>query len=169
MTADSVPFLNWTDYGILILVLISVVISLMRGFVREALSLVTWILAFWVGFTFYPYLSVYLTGYIASASLQTVVAFLILFITTLVVGTLVNFLIAQLVHKTGLSGTDRLLGVLFGFGRGVLVIGILVLFAGMTSFPRDAWWQHSVLLAYFKPVAFWLKGFFPEHLNIEYT
>jgi membrane protein required for colicin V production len=154
----------WIDYVILGVIGLSTIISLVRGFVREALSLVVWVFAFWVAWTFFRELAGHL-GVFSVPSVRLGVAFAILFIATLIVGALVNYLIGQLVDKTGLSGTDRLIGMLFGAARGALLIAVLVLLAGLTPFPEDPWWQESRLLGHFQELATWLKGLLPEDIG----
>ncbi len=159
----------WVDYVIIGIIALSSVMSLVRGFVREALSLALWILAFWVAFSFFRDLAVHLEPHISVPSARFGTAFAILFLTTLILGALVNFLIAQLVQKTGLSGTDRLLGVLFGAARGVVLVAIMVLLAGLTALPSDAWWQRSQLIPYFQELAMLLRGWLPHDIASNFT
>lgn len=156
--------MNWLDYAILALIGLSALISLVRGFVREVLSLVVWIAAFWIGIRFSEPLSGYLTDYIASPSIRLGAAFAGLFVVTLLVGALVNYLAGQLVGRTGLTGTDRFIGVVFGIARGVVVVAFLMLAAALTALPREVWWQESVLVEQLRPwvckvgVQDWLQG-----------
>lgn len=163
---------GWVDYGIIAIIGLSVIVSLVRGFVREALSLVTWAIAFWVSFTLSGALSSLLTGYIHSASLRQIASFGILFVITLLLGAFVNYLIAQLVDSTGLTGTDRVLGVIFGFARGVLVVTLLLMLARLTPMPQEDWWKASLLIPQFHPVEVWLHSLLPkavtEHLMLSY-
>lgn len=165
--------LNWADYSIIAVVGLSVGISFIRGFVREALSLIIWVAAFWIAFTFYDTLALLLTHLIHTDTLRTVISFLTLLISTLILGALINYLIGQLVDKTGLSGTDRLLGVLFGCARGVLLVTVFLLLTRLTPMPQEAaWWKDSVLIPYFHPIEIWLHGLLPEsvtqHLILTY-
>jgi membrane protein required for colicin V production len=153
--------LNWADYVIIGLVALSVLISIMRGFVREALSLATWIIAFWVGFSFSGALAIRLKPYIANNSLRLVAAFGILFLLTLLLGAVVNFLMYQLVSKTGLTGTDRLLGVFFGAARGGLLVALLLIITGLFGGADHQWWQDSVIIPQVKPATAWLQEFLP--------
>ena len=157
----------WVDYIIIGIIGLSALISLVRGFVREALSLVVWVLAFFVAWTFFRELSLHLTWF-SLPSVRLGAALAILFLTTLLVGGLVNYLIAQLVEKTGLTGTDRLIGMLFGAARGVLLVTLLVLLAGLTPLPEDPWWNSSQLIAYFQELAVWLKTLLPEDLGEKF-
>ena len=158
----------WIDYIIIGIIGLSALISLVRGFMREALSLAAWILAFWVAWTFFRELSLQLDWFTVP-SVQLGAAFLILFIATLMLGALVNFLVGQLVEKTGLSGTDRLIGILFGAARGALLVAILVLLAGLTPLPNDPWWTESQLIVYFQDLATWLKSLLPEDIGEKFN
>ncbi len=154
----------WIDYVIIGIIALSAIISIVRGFVKEVLSLVAWILAFWVALTFSPQFSVLLSDYISTPSISLFTAFSGLFIVTLILSALVNNLIAAIVVKTGLSGTDRMLGVLFGLLRGVAIVTLLVLLAAATPMPNDAWWQNAVLIAHFEKLAIWVRQFLPDGL-----
>ena len=162
--------MNWADYAIGGIVLVSAGISLWRGFVREALSMVALLLAFWVALRFGPGLAALLEPHIDQPSLRLIVAFAVLFVVTLLVGGLVNYLAAQLVKKSGLTGTDRMLGMLFGIGRGVAVVALLVLFAGLTPMPRDPWWKQSVFVPHAQQIALWIRDRLPPEVaeNIVY-
>jgi len=140
------PELQWADYIILALVLLSTIIGIVRGFVREAISLATWVLAFWLAYMFTTPVSNVLAGMIGTPSLRLGVAFLAIFIVVLIIGAIINYIIGQLVDKTGFSGTDRVIGFVFGVARGLLVIALLVLLAGITPFPQDSWWRTSYFI-----------------------
>lgn len=162
---------NWVDYAILGIIIFSLLISFIRGFVREALSLFTWAAAIWLAIHFFEALSSLLESSIHSPSLRNIASFGLLFIGTLILGAMVNYLIAQLVDRTGLSGTDRILGVLFGGVRGVLMVTILLMLTQLTSFPQEPWWQASVLIPHFHPMEVWLHDFLPasvyEHMQLD--
>lgn len=155
------------DYGILGVIGLSALVSLVRGFVREALSLAGWVLALWVALTFTRELARWLPPGITVPSLRLAVAFLGLFLAALLLTALVNFLAVHLVEKTGLSGTDRMLGVLFGVARGVVIVAILVLLAGFTALPQDPWWGGSSLLPQFQQIALWIRGFLPPDIAAQ--
>lgn len=161
--------MNWVDILIIGIFVVSIIISLFRGFVRESISLASWLLAFWVALAFSVRLAVFIPSGIHAEYLRLAVAFGALFIITLVLGALLNNLIASLVKRTGLSGTDRALGGLFGVFRAVVAVVVLVLFAGMTSLPQESWWHHSYLVPYFETLALWVRHYLPAHLAQQIT
>jgi membrane protein required for colicin V production len=162
--------LIWIDYILLAIILVSALLSLWRGFVREALSLASWVAALWVALLFFHDLADWLARWIDTPSVRDAVGFGVLFVVTVLIGGLVGYLGGQLVAKTGLTSTDRALGVIFGIARGIVIIAVLVLLAGLTALPQDPWWQESLLLGHFQEMAVWLKSFLPEDIarNIEF-
>jgi membrane protein required for colicin V production len=122
----------WIDYTIIGLVFISSIIGLLRGFIKEAFSLIIWMLAIWTGLTFSREFSVFLEGFISYPSARIAAAFAILFIVTLILGALISYLLGELVKKTGLTGSDRFAGMIFGIARGLVVVSIVVMLAGLT-------------------------------------
>lgn len=154
----------WVDYAIIGIVVLSMLISLFRGFVRECLSLVAWIVAFVVSIRFAAVVSQWLAAWIHNASLRLGISYAALFVLVLVAGAIVNYLGGRFVSATGFTGTDRMLGVVFGAARGVAIVTLLLLAAGLTSMPRDAWWQHSLLIGRIEPMAIWVRDRLPPDL-----
>lgn len=156
---------NWADYFIIGVILFSTLISLMRGFIAEAFSLLIWIIAAIVAFKSAASVGNLMSRIIHTPSLRLIIGFVLVFVLILILGSLINHFLAVFVQSTGLSGTNRLLGMIFGFARGVLLIAIFILFAKTTSVVRDPWWQSSHLIPYFQGIATWLQQFIPVHLN----
>nr|WP_218056492.1 CvpA family protein [Gilliamella apicola] len=154
--------MNWADFTIIGVIAFSALISVVRGFVREALSLVSWILAFFISSQFYIYITDYLT-YFDSDVIRIAVAIVILFIATLLVCSIVTYVIGQLLKKTGLSGTDRLLGICFGVLRGVLVVAaILFLVDTFTPLSQSPYWIQSQLIPHFSFIIRWFFDFIQQ-------
>jgi membrane protein required for colicin V production len=144
--------MNWADWVIVIVLTLSSVISLTRGFIKEALSLVIWIVALVVANVFSNRLEIFLKNAISTPSLRAMAAFLLVFIGMLLIGALVNFLIGLLVKATGLSGTDRLFGMFFGFVRGLFIVMIFLIYVpNYVAITKDPWFQQSQLIPYFSP------------------
>ncbi|MCK4707588.1 MAG: CvpA family protein [Gammaproteobacteria bacterium] len=154
----------WFDIAILAVILVSTLISLIRGFVKESISLATWLIAGFIAMTYYLALTDFLLPYIESPTISQAVAFAVLFISSLIVGAIINYMVSQLVTKTGLSGTDKLLGMIFGAARGVLIIAMIVLFAGLTPMPSEVWWKESILIPEFMDIAVWIQQWMPQDL-----
>lgn len=162
--------MNWADYFILGLIGLSALISIWRGFIKEALSLATWVVAFLVAFVFSNALAELLTPWISLPSVRAAVAIALLFVAVLLLGGLAGQLAGQLVRKTGLSGTDRVLGTVFGVARGIMIVAVMVLLAGLTALPQDPWWRESQLLPHFERVALWLLDYLPADVvdNVQF-
>jgi membrane protein required for colicin V production len=156
------------DIVVIFVIFLSALFSLIRGFVKEAISLATWIIAIWLAATFAPKLAAALPNSLESEAVRQAVGFGVLFVLTLMVGALVNMLVAQVVKKTGLSSADRIFGVAFGILRGGLIIIVFVVIGGMTPLPETDWWQSSVLLQWFESAAIVIQEYIPDDLNLSY-
>lgn len=148
--------MNWADYIILAVLGLSVLIGLWRGLISEVLGLLIWVAAAWLTWTFGPSVSSLYEHSISLPSARLAAGYGTCFVGVLVGGVIVRFLVGRLVQGTGLSGTDRLLGMLFGLARGVLVVTVGVFLVSLTALVHDPWWQQSTLLPQFKGVAAWL-------------
>lgn len=152
------------DYVIIGIILVSTLISLVRGFVKEVISLLTWVAAFVVALGFSQPAAAMVPRAVDIPSARVAIAFMVLFVVVLIVGGIINWAISTLVNKTGLSGTDRSVGMVFGLTRGVFIVAILILLAGLTAAPQSPWWQGSVLLPHFTVVAEWIKALLPTDM-----
>ncbi|ARN76497.1 CvpA family protein [Oceanicoccus sagamiensis] len=159
--------MNWADWTIVGILAISSLISIKRGFVKEAISLAIWGIAFFVSVAFHERMATLLQVSVESASLRYLLSFVALFAATFVVGSMVKYLIGELVKMTGLSGTDRLFGMAFGLARGVIVIMALLILLPM-AFPvnQDSWWQQSILIPQFLLIEQWCKDTFTLLLDV---
>lgn len=144
------------DYVLIGAFLASVGVGWFRGFFREAMSLVTWIAAAWIAWRYSWVLEPLLTA-ISSPLLKLWLGRLIAFVVVLLGGGLLGHLVAMLVQKSGLSGTDRALGMVFGAARGLLVIGLLVLVFQLLEMDRESWWEDSLVAPHGAKIAVWMR------------
>ena len=150
--------MNWADLAILAILLVSSLISIKRGFVKEALSLAAWAAAFIVAMLFRGSLASLLVDSITSPSVREMVAFGVLFAATLIVAAMTNYLIGEVVKMTGLSGTDRLFGMIFGLLRGLIVVmAILLLVPPIVPIDQESWWRESALIPHFLTMEGWCR------------
>ncbi len=159
--------MEYADYVILGIVAISILVGAIRGFIKEAFSLAVWAAAFLIAFQYSGAVALELESHIELPSARTALAFAGLFLVVLLIGGLLTFLIGKLVEKTGLSGTDRLLGGVFGSIRGLFLVMALMLVAGLTPVPQDPWWQNSRSIQSLLPLAEWSAQFLPDYI-LEY-
>jgi membrane protein required for colicin V production len=145
--------LVWFDYALLFILIISGVSSYFRGFFKEALSLASWLVAAWVAWRFGFVVSGWLEALLSDATLRLWGARIVLFVLVLLAGGLLGRLAGILMVSTGLTGTDRALGVVFGLARGVILCGFLLTLLQFMGFTSSAWWQESKLIPYAMPVA----------------
>lgn len=154
------------DVLIAVAVVISVLVGLLRGFVKEALSVATLLIAVWAAFSFGSYAGRLTDQWIASGGLQLWLGRLLVFLAVLVAGGLLGWGVSRMVRLSVLSGTDRALGGLFGFLRGALLTGLFVIGGQLASFDRDAWWQESRLIPYGSLVADWIRVMAPRGIEL---
>ena len=149
------------DITVLAIVALSTLFAFVRGVVRELLAIATWIAAIIAAFVFGDPLAAILPGIGASPAVRYVVAFVLIFVGVLVLGAIVAQVLSKTVRAIGLGFVDRFLGAAFGLARGVLMVVILVLVAGLTTLPRQEWWQNATLRAPLEAAALSLRPWLP--------
>ena len=159
--------LTWADIGLLVILGLSTLVGLWRGFIVEVMSLAVWVAAFWIAFAYGDSAAALFESQVAQPSARLFLGYSMLFVLALIVGGLATWLLGKLVQSTGLSGTDRLLGMLFGLLRGAALGSVAVLLAGFTPLPADPWWQESRILPTFQRGAEWLRTWLPESVAQE--
>ena len=140
--------MNWTDYVIIALVAFSCVTGLYRGFMREVVSLVTWLAAFWLSWHFAYVLEPHLGGALSAENVRTWAARTIIFIAVLLLGSAIGAIVTQFVRVSLLSSLDRALGFMFGLLRGAVALGVLVLVCHAVRLNQEHWYQNSTLVPY---------------------
>jgi membrane protein required for colicin V production len=143
----------WVDYVIIGIIALSAIIGLARGLIREVLALGVWIAALLAAWFFYRPVAEQLTPWLSTPSLRMGAAVVLIVLGVLIAGAIVGWMLSLLVEKTGLTGTDRLLGMVFGAGRGAVVVALLVFLASLTPMIEDPWWSQSELLPRFQLLA----------------
>lgn len=161
--------MNWVDIAIVAIVLISALISLFRGFVREILSLVAWVVALWAAAHFARPAASLLEPYTSIETVRLVLGFIAVLVLALLVTGLANFLIGRLLAKTGLTGPDRVLGVGFGVLRGVAIVAAVVFCAGLTALPGAPAWQQARLIPPFETLALLAVGSLPPDVGRHFS
>jgi membrane protein required for colicin V production len=149
------------DYLVLFILVSSVVISTMRGLVKEILSLVGWVAAFVVANAFGAKLAPMLPSVIPGEAVRMIVAYIVLFLGVRVLMGLLALAIGALIEASGLSLADRGLGGLFGLGRGIVIVLAGVILCGMTSIPQQAFWKDALLSPMAETGARTVKPFLP--------
>ena len=163
--------MNLPDYVILAVIAISTGVGVLRGFISEVFSLLVWAVAFLVAYHFGGDVAALMEPSVTVPSARIAMGFAGVFIVVLLVGGLINYLLGRLVKSTGLSGTDRLLGGVFGAARGMALVVVMLLVAGLTPIPADPWWQQSRSIERLMPLVDWVATYLPEsireHLDFE--
>ena len=158
------------DFMIIGIIVISVLVGFIRGFFREALSLGSWLLAIWAAWQFAEVVEPWLSEAFTTPSVKLWVARFILFAIVLILGGLITSLVVTVVKKTGLSGTDRTLGMVFGLFRGILLFGLLVIFGDMLKLSQESWWDESKLMPAGTRIADWMSDMLEagaEYVDID--
>lgn len=146
------------DYIVLAIIGISIVVSMMRGAVKEMLALAGWLAAFYVAKTYAGQLVPLLPADIPTEPLKVLAAFVILLLGVLLVVSLLSIALSSLIKKIGLNWLNRFVGAVFGLVRGLLIVCVLVFLAGLTSFPKDARWANAMFSS---PLEALVKSFLP--------
>jgi len=165
VAAGAETGMTWPDYAILAVIAISITVGALRGFIREVFSLLVWAAAFLLAYHFAGDVAALMERSVTLPSARIAMGFTGIFIAVLLVGGLVNYLLGRLVETTGLSGTDRLLGGAFGAARGLALVLVLLLVAGLTPLPADPWWQESRAIARLMPLVEWAASYLPDSIT----
>ena len=150
------------DLAVLGAILLSTLFAFVRGFVRELIALVSWVVGFAGAFAFAPAVGDWIPEIPGYPAVRYLIAFAAILIAALVLGALIAGPLVKVIHSAGLGFVDRFLGSLFGVVRGLLLVVAFVLVAGLTAMPRADWWQNSALAPPFVVAALALKPWLPQ-------
>ena len=157
------------DYSVLAIVGFSVLLSVIRGLVREVLALAGWVVAFVVASLFAEDAAALISRDVPGDALPLLVGFAGVFLAVLVAMSLLAIVASKLVKSAGLGMEDRVLGGVFGLVRGLLVVLVLVLAAGFTALPRHPEWRKAVLSGPLESAAGAVKAWLPPGLSKRIT
>lgn len=152
------------DYFVLAVMFFSFLLGIFRGFAREILSLLAWVAAFWVAKTFALQVLPFIPASVPTYSLRIFVSFLALFLLSLIVAKLITLSVSSMIRSLQLSGADRFLGGMFGLTRGILLVSLVVMLAGLTAIPRQTYWREAALSPPFETLVIFVKPWLPAEL-----
>jgi len=155
--------MNVTDYLVIAGIVISAVVGALRGFLREAVALVTWVVALFVAWHFSDMIEPHLGGLLAGSAVRVWAARTILVVVILLVGTGLGAALSHFVRVSIFSGTDRALGLLFGAFRGLILFGVLIIVGQLLRLEDERWWRQSTLIPYRESIANGLRTLVGEH------
>ncbi len=157
--------MNWIDFALIGVILVSALIGVARGLVREVLSLVVWVAALGLGWLYHRELAELLTAQIAQPSMRLAVAFVGIVVAVLILGAIVGWLLTLALDKAGMSAVDRGLGLVFGAARGAVLVAMAVYLASLTPMLDEPWWKESSTLGQFQSVANWMLSLVPQEVQ----
>jgi membrane protein required for colicin V production len=157
--------MTWFDVAVLVVLGLSVLLGVLRGIVKELMAILAWVVAFVVARQFAAKGAMLLPQGLQPESLRVGLAFVALLIGTLLALWVVAFLLARIVKASGMSGSDRALGAVFGLVRGIIVVTVGVLVGGMTPLVKDAGWRDAWLAPPFEALASAARAWLPESLD----
>lgn len=152
------------DYVVVFVLVCSIVISTLRGLVKEMLSLLSWIVAFLVANAYGERLADLLPNAVPGTATRLILAFIVLFIGVRLLMALFALAVDAMIKAAGLSVADRGLGGLFGLARGVVIVLAMVLLCGMTAIPQQPFWRNALLSPLAETAARTVKPFLPGDL-----
>ena len=141
------------DWLFIIIMAVSMIVGIFRGFIKEAVSVGTLIIAVWASFHFATSAQGLFGEWLESPALRIWSARIAIFVLVMLLGSLAGWLISRFANQVGMSGADRKLGMLFGLFRGAILSGLVVIVGPYLSLDKDAWWSESSLLPYATRVA----------------
>jgi membrane protein required for colicin V production len=153
------------DYAVLAILVLSILLSVVRGVVRELLSLVGWVIAFMMANAFAAVFAPMLPAAIVGDQFRGILAFASLFLSTLLAMGLLTMLVSALVKTAGLGFADRFMGSLFGLARGLVVVLLAVLAAGFTAAPQEPFWKKAMLSAPLETAVMMIIPWLPRDLS----
>ncbi|KTD73528.1 CvpA family protein [Legionella tucsonensis] len=156
---------QWVDLIFIIIIGLSSITGLLRGFIKEFIALGVWILAVWAGYNYSGSLNPYLQPYIQDQSIRTIAGFIVVVLGVLIAGGIGNAILGLFLRGSGLGAMDKVLGGAFGFARGVFILSLIFAILSMTSLPYQQYVQSSRVYNQLLPVINWISSSLPGLIN----
>ena len=157
--------MSTADIVILCLIALPAIVGVFYGFLNIVFSLLSWAISLGLTIKLVPYFSPLLENYVEQDVIRMILAFIAVFILSLLIMSGISFLIVKLLGKTGLTAADRILGLFFGMALGTLIVLVIVFLAGFTAFPPASWWRESKLAEPFERISIWSSQYLPESVS----
>ena len=159
--------MNYVDYAIIGVIGVSVITGLFRGLIREAISVGVWIIALWAATSYTSHFESILSNYISSSGIRMGIMYSAIGLGVLLVGAVLNGFVGIFINKSGLGAMDTILGAVFGFARGSLIIAIFLLIVKVVNMPTGSWLSSSILAPKFTPLVDWLYQYVPSMNQLD--
>jgi membrane protein required for colicin V production len=156
--------MTWFDYAVLGVIGLSMLVGVIRGFVRETLSLVGWIAAAVLASMFAGQVAEWLPASVNSPAVRVAMAFVIVFLAVILLAAVAGWMLSNLIKAAGLGLADRVLGSMFGFVRGMLIVLVCVMLCGLTKVPKEDFWRQAALSGPLETAVIAAKPWLPQEL-----
>lgn len=157
--------MSWIDIAIIAVIVLSALVGVARGLIRELLSLAAWVAALALGWLYHKQIAELLVAQISEPSIRPIVAFVGIVLGVLILGAILGALLTAIIDRIGLTWIDRALGLFFGAARGVVVVALAVFLAGLTPLTDETWWKESQAVAELQQVADWMLSLVPPEVQ----
>ena len=151
------------DVLILFVLLASTITGLLRGFIREAVSLVFWVVGIWAAWVYGPVVESHLGGLLAAPAVRPWVGRSIVLIAVVLIGVVFGMLLGHFMRQIGFGILDRVMGIMFGLARGMVLVGLLIIGGELLQLNHEPWWGRSMLIPYGETVGDWLRAMVGEN------
>ncbi len=152
--------MNGADHLFAVILLVSGILGCIRGFIREAIALLSWLVALWVAWHFAYLVDPLLGGALATPGVREWAGRAIVLLLVLLVGAAIGSIVSYYAHRaSGLAVTDRLVGAVFGLMRGVIIVGLIVIGGRAVDLDLEPWWSKTKSMPIAEAVANWLENY----------
>lgn len=166
MNESEMMVVNWADIIILTIVIISLVVSIIRGMVKEAITLITWCLGGWLAYEYGAFVGQSFT-FIQTELIRSIAGGGVVFFAALITGGIASMIISKLVKFSGAGFLDRIAGALFGALRGTVIVIVAVTFLMSTPYVEQSWWTSSQLIPKFQTISIKIDKQIPEQWKAD--